>query len=88
MTSTTMNLYDANKNDPLAVVSVPDIELLRGLGVRVGTPVAVQGRHAFGGPVLLRIDGTYTVALGKSIATQITVQGQATQEQTAQEQKA
>jgi len=66
-------LYKANKNMFFQVTSVPDIGLLQNLGVRVGTKVKVQHRYALGGPVLLNIDDSFSVALGKDIATQITV---------------
>jgi len=52
---------------------VPDIGLLQSLGVRAGTQVTVQNRYALGGPVLLRVEGTFSVAVGKDIARQIAV---------------
>jgi len=68
------NLYEAKRKGTFQVVSVPGIGLLENLGLRAGTQVAVQNRYALGGPVLLRVEGTYSVALGKDIAQQITVQ--------------
>ena len=69
-----MNLYQADRKMALLVESVPGVELLDGLGLRVGTRVRVQARYAFGGPVLLRVEDSYSVAVGKDIATQIGVE--------------
>lgn len=71
----TVSLYKAQKRVPLQVASVPDVGLLQSLGLRVGSKVAVQHRYALGGPVLLDIEDSFYVALGKDIATQITVKG-------------
>ena len=67
------NLYEANIDEALEVISVPNIRLLKSLGVRCGTKMAIQNRYSFGGPVLLKIEGAYSVAIGKDIATQIAV---------------
>jgi len=69
----TLNLYNAKKNDKLMLISAPDICLLNSLGLRAGTKVTVQNRYALGGPVLLRVEDTYSVAIGKDIAKQIGV---------------
>jgi Fe2+ transport system protein FeoA len=69
-------LYEAKKRSEVLIVSVPEsktFELLNSLGVRVGTRVKIQNRYAFGGAVLLRVEDTYSVALGKDVAKQITV---------------
>jgi len=68
-----LNLYRANKNKTFQVESIPDVGLLQNLGLRTGTKVAVQTRYAFGGPVLLRVEDSFSVAIGKDIATQISV---------------
>jgi Fe2+ transport system protein FeoA len=67
------NLYEAKTNKPLQVISVPNINLLKNLGLRIGTKIAIKNRYAFGGPVLLRVEDTFAVAVGKDIATQISV---------------
>jgi len=66
-----INLYDACKRNTFKVASIPDIGLLENLGIRVGTHIEVQTRYGLGGPVLLRVEGAYSVALGKDIAKQI-----------------
>jgi Fe2+ transport system protein FeoA len=68
-----INLYETKKNGTFHVVSVPDVGLLQSLGLRVGTKVRVESRYAFGGPVLLRVEDSFAVAVGKDIATQIAV---------------
>ena len=74
MTADIKNLYEAKKRGNFTITSVPNIELLENLGVRAGTQITIQSRYAFGGPVLLRIEDAYSVALGKDIAKQISVQ--------------
>ncbi|MCL1863548.1 MAG: ferrous iron transport protein A [Defluviitaleaceae bacterium] len=68
-----LNLYKAKKGRGLCVVSVPDIDLLQNLGLREGTNISVKNRYALGGPVLLRVEKSFSVAIGKDIATQISV---------------
>ncbi|MCL2203249.1 MAG: ferrous iron transport protein A [Defluviitaleaceae bacterium] len=69
------NLYVAEKSRPLQVTSLPNISLLESMGLRAGSRVMIQNRYALGGPVLLRVEDAYSVALGKEIAVQIGVVG-------------
>jgi len=73
MSDGTINLYDAKKNGAFTVVATPDIDLLTNLGVREGAGIFLQNRYAFGGPVVLLVEGAYCVAIGKDVAKQITV---------------
>lgn len=68
------NLYRARKGLQLTVVRTPDIELLKGIGLHAGRKVQVQSRYALGGPVLLKVEGAYVIAIGKDVAEQIIVQ--------------
>jgi len=68
-----ISLYKAQKNTAFHVTSIPDVCLLQNLGLRKGTKVSVEHRYALGGPVLLNIEDSFCVAIGKDIATQITV---------------
>ena len=68
-----MNLYSAKKDGTFQIVSVPKIELLEGLGLRCGSVVVVKSRYGLGGPVLLRVENSFNVALGKDVAVQIGV---------------
>ena len=69
----TSNLYEAKSKDVLQVTAIPDISLLENLGIRVGTELCILNRYQLGGPVLLRVESAYSVALGKDIAVQISV---------------
>jgi len=73
MASAMMNLYQAKKDIVFQVVSVPNIGLLHNLGIRAGTQIVIQSRYALGGPVLLRVENAFAVAIGKDIATQIAI---------------
>lgn len=67
-----LSLYDMQKNCCCKVTAIPDHPLLDSLGISTEAIVKVQNKYAFGGPILLQVD-TATIALGKDIATQITV---------------
>ena len=69
----TANLYEVSDKCTFQVVSVPNIALLQNLGLRAGTQATLQNRYKLGGPVLLRVEDTYSIALGKDIAEQIAV---------------
>lgn len=68
-----INLYNAKKQGVFELVHLPDIPLLTSLGLRSGTVVSIKGRVRLGGPVLLRVENAFVVAVGKDIATQIIV---------------
>lgn len=68
-----INLYDAKKGMVFQIASVPGVGLLENIGLRIGARVSIESRYAFGGPVLLRVENAFAVALGKDIATQISV---------------
>jgi len=73
MANQLMNLYQGKKHRSFQVASVPQIPLLESMGLRIGTNITLKNRYAFGGPVLLRVEGAYSIALGKDIAQQIAV---------------
>jgi hypothetical protein len=69
-----MNLYEANKQaEFFTITKIPDILLLKNLGIRPGIQIHIKTRYAFGGPLLLQVEGMYSVAVGKDIAKQIMV---------------
>lgn len=68
-----MNLYKVKKNSIYQVTEVPDEGLLENLGIRVGSEIEVKMRYRLSGPVLLCVEGSYTVALGKDVAKMIKV---------------
>jgi len=67
------NLYEAEKKGEFTVIAAPDTGLLESMGIRAGTQIRLQNRYAMGGPVLLRVEDAYSVAVGKDIAEQIEV---------------
>jgi len=74
-----MNLYEASerkarKNKVFNIVSVPNVGLLQNIGLRANTKVSVRNKYGLGGPVLLRVEDAFAVAIGKDIATQIIVE--------------
>jgi len=69
----TLDLYAAGKGRDFLIASVPDMVGLDGLGLREGVRVTVRNRYALGGPVLLRVEDTFSVAVGKDIARRIAV---------------
>jgi len=69
----TINLYEARKNGTFQVASIPNVGLLQSIGLRTGSKVAVQHRFGLGGPVLLRVEDSFAVAIGKDVAKQISV---------------
>ena len=73
MSVNTMNLYEAANSHDLQIETVPQIHLLTSLGLKQGTKVKIQNRYRLGGPILLRVEDAFAVALGKDVATQITV---------------
>ena len=67
------SLYAAQKNIALRVVAAPDVAQLANLGLRPGTRLAVENRYRLGGPVLLKVEDSFNVAIGKDIAEHIEV---------------
>lgn len=72
MTSET-RLNKAETGSIYEVVAVPEVELLKSLGIRPGASVRVICRYPLGGPTLLSVEESGTVAVGKDIATLVTV---------------
>ena len=68
-----LKLYDACKGNTYQIYAVPEIRLLKSLGIRTGMHLTVKTRYAFGGPVLVCVEGAYSIAIGKDIAKQIEV---------------
>ncbi|MCL2019540.1 MAG: ferrous iron transport protein A [Oscillospiraceae bacterium] len=66
-------LYNADRKRKFSIISTPKISLLENLGIREGTTVSVQSRHPWGGPVLLRVEDAYSLAVDKDVAKQIEV---------------
>jgi len=67
-----INLYKADKNKIYQVINAPD-GLLESMGVRSGVRVEIKNRYVLGGPVLLRVEDAYSIAIGKDVAKGIQV---------------
>ena len=70
-----INLYEAGKKGLFQVVSVPNIAMLTNVGIRKGVNISIQNKYRLGGPILLKVENSFEVAIGKDIATQIAVKG-------------
>ena len=68
-----ISLYRAKTGNTYDVVTIPEVELLKSLGIRQGSSVEMICRYPLGGPVLLRIEDSSTVAIGKDIASLVSV---------------
>ena len=73
-----ISLYKAKSGTIYDVVNVPDVDLLKSLGIREGASIEVICRYPLGGPVLVRVEELSAVAIGKDIATLVSVKAQQT----------
>ncbi|HHW06809.1 MAG TPA: ferrous iron transport protein A [Clostridia bacterium] len=67
------SVYHAPNNKNYVVRDVPNISLLKSLGIRKNSQVYKKRTYRLGGPVLLVVDAR-EIALGKDIAEQIIVE--------------
>jgi Fe2+ transport system protein FeoA len=70
------DLYAAPEGRRYRVVSVPDVKILRSLGIFPGAVVFKKKRYRLGGPALILI-ATREIALGKDVARAIVVKEEA-----------
>jgi Fe2+ transport system protein FeoA len=75
-TASKNNLYQSNRGDAFRISAVPNNGLLYNIGLRRGSSVRVLNRYGFGGPVLLRVENAFDVAVGKDIAKLIEVENE------------
>lgn len=68
----TETIYTAQKNKNYVICEIPNISLLKNLGMRKDTQVFKKHTYRLGGPVLVSVD-LREIALGKDIAEQIIV---------------
>lgn len=68
------SLYYAKDNRLYVIADVPDLGILRSLGIVKNAIIYKKMTHKFGGPVLLMIDSSQ-IAIGKDIAEKIYVRG-------------
>lgn len=67
------NLYNVKVGEYYRVKSAPEAPMINTLGIYVGGMLMKKTTYSFGGPVLVDINGR-EVAIGKEIASQITVE--------------
>ena len=68
-----ISLYKAEKNSILQIVSIPNVILLEHMGLRNGARIKICNRYIFGGPVVIQVEDTYVLAIGKDVAKHIQV---------------
>jgi len=67
------SLYKAKTDNIYSVSAVPEVELLRSLGIRAGATLRVICHYPLGGPTLVCVEDSSTVAVGKDIASLVSV---------------
>lgn len=70
------DLYAAPEGRMYRVVRVPDVKILRSLGIFPGAVVLKKKRYRLGGPVLVEL-AARQIALGKDVARSILVKEEA-----------
>lgn len=68
-----MSLTKCKKSGQYKVVSLPDIYLLKVLGIRKGTNFTIQSKQPLGGPIVVKI-GSRSIAIAKNVANEIVVE--------------
>ncbi len=67
-----MVLAKGSKLGKYKVESLPDIYLLRVLGVRLGIDLTIQSKQPLGGPIVVKI-GNRSIAIDSKVAEEIVV---------------
>ena len=68
-----VRLLNCKKSKKYRVKNLPDIHLLKALGIRQGTNFKVQTKQPFGGPVVVKV-GNRSLAISKEFANEIIVE--------------
>lgn len=66
------NIYEVKNNQAYIIQDIPDMKLLKSLGIRKNAQVFKKHSYKLGGPVLLKVDMS-EIALGKDVAEKIIV---------------
>lgn len=69
------NLYYAKDNRQYIIADVPDLGILKSLGIVKNAAICKKFTHKLGGPVLITVESSQ-IAIGKDIAEKIYVRGQ------------
>ncbi|NLJ99429.1 MAG: ferrous iron transport protein A [Tissierellia bacterium] len=67
-----MSLCKCNRKNKYRVIGLPDLYLLKVLGIREGTLFEVQSRQPLGGPMVVKV-GNRSIAIAKDVAREIIV---------------
>ncbi|MCC5910530.1 MAG: ferrous iron transport protein A [Clostridiaceae bacterium] len=67
-----MSLYNSKINFKCIIEKLPQINLLKSIGVREGMTVCIKSKQPFGGPVVIEM-GKRSVAIARDVAQQILV---------------
>ncbi|QGG46630.1 FeoA family protein [Heliorestis convoluta] len=67
-----MPLYDREQKSLCQIESLPQVSLLKSLGLRQGAVVSVLSKQPLGGPIVIKI-GNRHIAIAKDLADQIEV---------------
>ncbi|MCL2222156.1 MAG: ferrous iron transport protein A [Oscillospiraceae bacterium] len=68
-----ISLHKAKTNNIYNVVAVPEMELLKSLGIRAGATLRVICHYPLGGPTLVCVEDCATVAVGKDVASLVSL---------------
>lgn len=68
------SLYYARDNRRYVIIDVPELGILKSLGIVKNATVIKKMTHKFGGPVILEVESSQ-IAIGKDIAENILVRG-------------
>ena len=68
-----MVLTNCKKTYNYKIENLPDLHLLRVLGLRKGTDFMVQSKQPLGGPIVVKV-GNRSIAIAKDVAREIVVQ--------------
>lgn len=67
-----MSIYHLNKSSRCIIEKMPEIALLKSLGLRTGMTVSIKSRLPFGGPIVVQM-GNRSIAVARDIAKDILV---------------
>ncbi|KAB2951807.1 ferrous iron transport protein A [Heliorestis acidaminivorans] len=67
-----MPLYNIDQKSKYVIEQIPQVGLLKSLGLREGATVTVLSQQPLGGPIVIKI-GSRHIAIAKDLADQITV---------------
>ncbi|WP_026478885.1 FeoA family protein [Alkaliphilus transvaalensis] len=67
-----MSIYQLKRKNSCTIEKLPQIGLLKSLGLREGMIVNIMSKQPFGGPIVVQM-GKRSIAIARNIAEQIQV---------------